>query len=86
MEQIYSREHLDPVEDDYLLKDPVGEQKFGFKLEDALERARENKGKLFAGLTFYVTPKVSIDTKLLRNVIQAGGGQVSHSTTPLAHK
>ena len=41
-----------------------------------MKRARERKGKLFADLTFYVTPKVPVDAKLLRNVVTAGGGQV----------
>ena len=42
-----------------------------------IRRAKANKGKLFDGLTFYVTPKTPFDVKLLKNVVAAGGGQVS---------
>ena len=43
----------------------------------SLRRAKELGGKLLAGQTFYVTPKVPVDTKLLKNVVNACGGQVS---------
>ena len=42
----------------------------------ALARAKDNAGQLFAGIQFYVTPKVPVETKLLRNVVTANGGQV----------
>lgn len=67
-------------EENYALQDPENEKKYGFKLSDALQRARDNGRKLFAGKMFYVTPKVPIDTKLLKNIITAGGGQVSTQT------
>lgn len=65
------------AEEGYLLTDQDNEEKYGFQLADALERARENKGKLFAGLTFLITSKVPVEPKLLKNVVVAGGGQVS---------
>lgn len=68
------------IEDDFLLHDPEHERKFGFKLDEALERARENGGKLFSGMTFYITPRVPVETKLLKNVIAAGGGKVGSGT------
>jgi len=46
-------------------------------LEEAVERAKELKGGLFAKKTFYVTSRVPIDIKLLKNVVTACGGQVS---------
>jgi hypothetical protein len=72
--------------DKYVLADPVNEKKWNFKLADALKRARENKGQLFAGKVFYVTNRVPLDKKLLKNVISAHGGQVSshHSATNLS--
>ena len=72
------------VEDDYQLKDPTNEAKFGFKLSEALARSKENGGKLFAGLTFHVTPKVGqkVEVRLLKNVVTAGGGQVYIDTIP----
>ena len=64
------------VEDDFLLSDPVNEKKFGVDLKRALERARSSSGKLFEGMTFYITAKVPVGAKLLKNVITAGGGKV----------
>jgi mediator of DNA damage checkpoint protein 1 len=64
------------AEGEYLLEDTVNEKKFNFKLADALQRAKKIGGRLFAGHTFYVTPKVPVDLKLLRNVVTSGGGQV----------
>jgi hypothetical protein len=63
--------------DKYALKDPVNEKKWGFKLADALKRAKAKKGQLFSGIVFHVTSKVPVDKKLLKNVISANGGQVS---------
>ncbi|KAI0246563.1 hypothetical protein BJV78DRAFT_1253485 [Lactifluus subvellereus] len=62
--------------DKYVLSDPVNEKKWNFKLADALKRAKANKGQLFAGKIFYVTNKVPLDKKLLKNVISAHGGQI----------
>ena len=59
------------------MKDSDNEKKFKFKLADALRRAKSVRGRLFTGHTFYVTPKVPVDLKLLRNVVTSGGGQVS---------
>lgn len=61
----------------FILKDPESEKKYGFKLVDAMKRAKANRGKLFEGKTFYVTPKVPVEAKLLKNVVTAAGGQVS---------
>jgi hypothetical protein len=64
-------------EDDYALHDKNIERKYGFVLDEAIERARDLKGRLFANKTFYVTPRVPVDIKLLKNVVTACGGQVS---------
>ena len=76
--------HPAPAESDYLLSDAAAEQKWEFKFADATARAKGPEGgsNLFKQMTFYVTPKVSVDAKLLKNVISAGGGQVQASTTP----
>ena len=56
-----------------------------------MAQAKEVGGKLFENQTFYVTPRVPIDTKLLKTVVTAQGGKVSltyavpderHSTLP----
>jgi hypothetical protein len=64
------------AEEDFPLKDAVGEGKYNVDLVRALRLSKKNQGKLLQGHTFYVTPRVSIDTKLLKNVVSACGGQV----------
>jgi hypothetical protein len=64
------------AEEDFPLKDDVGEGKYNVDLARALRLSKKNQGKLLQGHTFYVTPRVSIDTKLLKNVVSACGGQV----------
>lgn len=64
------------AEEDFTLKDAVGERKYNVDLARALRLSKKNKGKMLRGHTFYVTPRVSIDTKLLKNVVNACGGQV----------
>ena len=59
-----------------MLADPVNEKKWKFNLVDALKRAKENKGQLFAGKIFYVTDSVQ-QNKLLGNVVLAHGRQVN---------
>jgi hypothetical protein len=56
------------------LDDPDGEQKYHFILDEALQRAK--RGKLFAGFTLYVTPKVELDLEDLEEVIKSAGGKV----------
>ena len=66
--------------------DPDNEKRYGYKLVDALARAKKQGRKLFEGKTFYVTPKVPVDSKLLKNVVAANGGQVrSHSSLSYEH-
>lgn len=48
----------------------------------ARAKGPEGGSNLFKQMTFYVTPKVAVDIKLLKNVISAGGGQVQMSTLP----
>ncbi|KAG1767131.1 hypothetical protein EDD22DRAFT_876793 [Suillus occidentalis] len=69
------------LETDFLISDPESERKWNFKLSASLERAkREDGGEgLLKGMTFYVTPKVEIDLKLLKAVITSAGGQVQTS-------
>ncbi|KAG6888376.1 hypothetical protein C0995_008814 [Termitomyces sp. Mi166 len=64
-------------ERNYLLRDKANEEKFDFVLAEALSRAKELRGTLFSKMVFYITPKVPVDIRLLRNVVTACGGQVS---------
>lgn len=66
-------------EKDFILRDKAGEKKYNVDLAKSLKRAKESGGKLLEGKTFYITPRVKIDVKLLRNVIIANGGQVGNS-------
>ncbi|KAG9018184.1 hypothetical protein FRB90_011933 [Tulasnella sp. 427] len=59
----------------YLPKDAAGEKKHGFKLKDALERAREEK--VFKGHKFWITNSLFKDFNDLKTVIQACGGDVT---------
>ncbi|KAH8102204.1 hypothetical protein BXZ70DRAFT_986996 [Cristinia sonorae] len=68
------------IEDDFLLKDPVNEEKYDFVLSEAVERARARK--VFAGMTFLLTSKVPVDQKLVKAVIVAGGGQALLGQAP----
>jgi len=67
------------AEKDFLISDSQTERKWKFKLSDSLERAKRDDGgaNLLKGMTFYVTPKVEIDVKLLKAVVTSAGGQVS---------
>lgn len=69
------------AEKGFALHDSTGENKYGVNLMQSLRRAKELGGKLLAGQTFYVTPKVPVDAKLLKNVVNACGGQVSLNTS-----
>ena len=65
------------AEDPYLLSDSENEAKYAFQISDTIHRAKRNGGKLFANKIFYLTPKVPVDVKLMKNVVVSGGGQVS---------
>ncbi|KAJ7217976.1 BRCT domain-containing protein, partial [Mycena pura] len=67
-------------EEDYILRDNVSERKWNFSLVDAMAQAKKVGGKLFENQTFYVTPRVPIDTKLLKTVVTAQGGKLSPQT------
>jgi hypothetical protein len=58
---------LPAAEEDYILNAQV---------KAAMARAKEVGGKLFEDMTFYVTPKVPVEVKLLKNVVAAQGGKV----------
>ena len=59
-----------------MLRDLDNEKRYGYKLADALARAKTRGKKLFEGKTFYVTSRVPVEAKLLKAVVTAGGGQV----------
>ncbi|OAX40254.1 hypothetical protein K503DRAFT_714884 [Rhizopogon vinicolor AM-OR11-026] len=68
-------------EKDFVISDSQPERKWKFKLSTSLARAKHEDGgaNLLKGMTFYVTPKVEIDMKLLKAVVTSAGGQVQTS-------
>ncbi|KAI6121288.1 hypothetical protein F5141DRAFT_999256, partial [Pisolithus sp. B1] len=69
-------------EHDYLLSDVAAERKWNFKFSEALQRSKQKDrgSQLFRQLTFYLTPRVPIDSKLLKAVVSSAGGQVQNTT------
>ncbi|KAG0699519.1 hypothetical protein DFH29DRAFT_1070645 [Suillus ampliporus] len=65
-------------ETDFQISDPESERKWSFKLSTSLVRAKREDGgeNLLKGMSFYVTPKVDIDLKLLKAVVASAGGQI----------
>nr|GAT60529.1 predicted protein [Mycena chlorophos] len=70
-----AREDYIQSEEAFMLSDDANEKKWGFTLKEAMKRANE-PGKLFDGMTFYVTKSVSVDSKLLKAVVEAQGGKI----------
>lgn len=57
------------------------EHKHGFKLVEALKRAKElkkKKKKLLEGQFFYFTPNVPVDHNLLKSVLRSLGAEVRY--------
>ncbi|KAJ7032738.1 hypothetical protein C8F04DRAFT_645408 [Mycena alexandri] len=68
-------------EEDYLLQDDDGERKYNFSLAEAVSRAKNLKGRLFKGHTFYITKGVKA-MNIVRNVVIANGGQAITNWQP----
>lgn len=60
----------------YLLQDPAGEKRWGFKLADALQRVGASERKIFHGYTFYVTKSVQLEYEVIQRVVDSAGGKV----------
>ena len=66
-------ELLDP--DDYLLDDQDGEKKIGHTIADALDRAKNNKGRLLRGLFVYCTESIHGGFETYKAIVEANGGK-----------
>ncbi|TDL19364.1 hypothetical protein BD410DRAFT_792173 [Rickenella mellea] len=66
----------------YALVDAANEQKYRFKLSEALERARSSKDRVLEGHTFYVTPSVSLklNYELLKKFAASAGAKATTQT------
>ena len=62
------------VDNPATLQDRDAEERLGFKLEEALERAQVNDRKLFRGWSIFVTNDVSPGFETYKEIIQLNGG------------
>ncbi|KAL8785221.1 MAG: hypothetical protein Q9213_003490 [Squamulea squamosa] len=61
--------------EDYILNDPIGEQRVGFKLSEAVSRARTYRGQLLRGMPIYCTETVKGGFDVFKAIIEANGGK-----------
>ncbi|EGP91732.1 uncharacterized protein MYCGRDRAFT_67446 [Zymoseptoria tritici IPO323] len=66
--------HKKLAADPPMLKDREGEQRLGYKLADALERAKHNNRKLFRGWSIFVTKDVNGGFDTYKDIITLNGG------------
>lgn len=57
-----------------MLEDREGEKRFGFKLTESLERAKQNNHQLFAGWSIYVTKDVKGGFDTYKDIVALNGG------------
>jgi hypothetical protein len=61
-------------EEDFLLKDPESEKKFGVKLKDAISRAKANQRSLLRNVPIYCTQAIPNGTETYQAIVAANGG------------
>lgn len=61
-----------------MLNDPAGEARWGFKLADALRRAKNAERKILTGYTLYITKSVMPKFDVLQRVTESAGGKVKN--------
>jgi len=64
------------IEGPSLLQDRDTEERFGFKLVDALERAKLNQRKLLHGWSIFVTRDIPGGWETYKEIVQVNGGEV----------
>ncbi|WEW55733.1 regulator of Ty1 Transposition [Emydomyces testavorans] len=64
---------LDP--DKYRLRDKASEKKYGFSLEKARQRAKNNKNKLLEGRTIFCVETIHGGFDAFKSIIETNGGQ-----------
>lgn len=64
---------LDP--DDYNLRDKDSEKRYKFKLDEARQRAKENKNKLLQGRTIYCMETIHGGFDAFKSIVETNGGQ-----------
>ncbi|KAF2018943.1 BRCT domain-containing protein [Aaosphaeria arxii CBS 175.79] len=71
---VLTKNKLPPVEK-HLLHDEEFEKEHGFRLDEAIERAKQNKKRLLRDWTIYVTDAVTGGAQTYRDIIAANGGK-----------
>lgn len=66
-------EKLQP--EDYPLKDIDGEKRLGFKLSDAVKRAKENKHHLLQDFAIYCTENIRGGFDTYKSIVEVNGGK-----------
>lgn len=66
-------ERLEP--EDYLLNDPAGEKRLGFNLGEAVDRAKNHRGRLLRGMLIYCTEPVKGGFDTYKAIIESNGGK-----------
>ncbi|KAL8851252.1 MAG: hypothetical protein Q9221_003782 [Calogaya cf. arnoldii] len=61
--------------EDYVLNDSAGEQRMGFKLSEAVSRAKNHRGQLLRGMPIYCTETVKGGFDVYKSIIEANGGK-----------
>ncbi|KAL8984555.1 MAG: hypothetical protein Q9205_001508 [Flavoplaca limonia] len=61
--------------EDYILDDLAGEQRMGFKLSEAVKRAKDHPGQLLRGMPIYCTESVKGGFDVYKSIIEANGGK-----------
>ncbi|KAI4282201.1 MAG: hypothetical protein L6R38_003113 [Xanthoria sp. 2 TBL-2021] len=61
--------------EDYILNDSAGEQRMGFKLSEAVSRAKNHRGQLLRGVPVYCTETVKGGFDVYKSIIEANGGK-----------
>jgi hypothetical protein len=63
--------------EDYLLEDKAGESRYGIQVDDVVERAKANRGRLLRGQPLWVTEGLDKTYESYRSIIEANGGTCS---------
>ncbi|KAL8997525.1 MAG: hypothetical protein Q9169_003220 [Polycauliona sp. 2 TL-2023] len=61
--------------EDYILNDSAGEERMGFKLSEAVSRAKDQPGQLLRGTSIYCTETVKGGFDVYKAIIEANGGK-----------
>ncbi len=65
-----------PKVEDFLLKDPENEKKFGVKLKDVVIRAKANRRCLLRQVPIYCTESIANGSTTYKEIVEANGGTI----------